>query len=47
MRDQSPPLCGVSTLITSAPCWASIMAQDGPATPPLRSITFIPANAAL
>src|SRR5882724_526141 len=45
MRDQSPPACGVSTLITSAPCCASIMAQDGPATPPVRSMTFTPANA--
>src|ERR1700710_446700 len=45
MRDQSPPACGVSTLITSAPCCASIIAQDGPATPPVRSMTFKPANA--
>src|ERR1700693_2534484 len=45
MRDQSPPACGVSTLITSAPCCASIMAQDGPATPPVRSMTLTPANA--
>src|SRR5258708_20985200 len=45
MRDQSPPACGVSTLITSAPCCASIIAQDGPATPPVRSMTFTPANA--
>src|SRR5207344_931455 len=45
MRDQSPPAWGVSTLITSAPCCASIIAQDGPATPPVRSMTFTPANA--
>src|SRR5579862_2418656 len=45
MRDQSPPACGVSTLITSAPCCASIMAHEGPATPPVRSMTFTPANA--
>ena len=41
------PECGVSTLITSAPCCAIIIAQDGPATPPLKSITFMPAKAEL
>src|SRR5580698_3037089 len=45
MRDQSPPACGVSTLMTSAPCCASIMAQEGPATPPVRSMTLTPAKA--
>ena len=40
-RAQSPVSVG-STLMTLAPYWASIMAQYGPATPWLTSITFRP-----
>ena len=39
---QSPVSVG-STLMTLAPYWASIIAQYGPATPWLTSITFRPA----